>query len=82
MQNMQLIELLQELALCKTRLNERTAQISITDVDSLQHDILLMEVEMLRMLITSLQELLDKRMKLRLTIKTRKAVFLIKPTVN
>lgn len=79
---MRLLETLKELALCKKRLQERMQEVGKVDADSLKYDILLMEIEMLKMLIASLQGLIAKQMKLKLSTKTRKAVFFIKPTIN
>ena len=79
---MRLLETVKELALCKKRLQERTEEIKRLDTNSLKYDILLMEIEMLGMLMASLQDLIQKQMKSKLSTKTRNAVFSIKPIAN
>ncbi|MDO1446914.1 hypothetical protein Q0590_11655 [Rhodocytophaga aerolata] len=79
---MRLLEIVTELALCKKRLKQRTEEVGKLDSNSLKHDILLMEIEILRMLIDNLQGMLNKHMQLKINRKTRKAVFAIKPTIN
>jgi hypothetical protein len=57
-------------------------QVNKIDTHSLEYDIVLMEIELLEMIIATLQSLIDKRMKLRLSTKTRKNLFSVKPTIN
>ncbi len=76
------MRIVKELALCKQRLQERMQQIDKIDTHSLEYDIVLMEIELLKMIIAALHELIDKKMKLKLSTKTRKNLFSIKPTIN
>ena len=76
------MRIVKELTLCKKRLQERMEQVNKIDTHSLEYDIVLMEIELLEMVIATLQSLIDKRMKLRLSTKTRKNLFSIKPTIN